>query len=266
GVMGGLEVQVAVLGDDPSAPGQAAALALLAESLRAAGVPEAPEIMRLPDEVALADLPVDADGLPVLGLADDTLAPTGFPDAGVFLVCGPPRSGRTTTLRSIAASVRRARPHAALAYFGSRTSPLISSVDWDFAAGTEDEAAELAGALLDKAMTEPIDPTSLVVVIEGIGDFVSSPADMPLQRLVKACRTHDQLVVAEGETSTLSGSWPLLQAVKASRCGIALQPDLLDGDTVFRTSFPRVTRAEFPEGRGLRVVGGRVTRVQVALP
>ncbi|MDO8307945.1 MAG: FtsK/SpoIIIE domain-containing protein [Actinomycetota bacterium] len=266
GVMGGLEVQVAVLGDDPSAPGQAAALALLAESLRATGVPEAPEIMRLPDEVALVDLPAEADGLPVLGLADDTLAPTGFPDAGVFLVCGPPRSGRTTTLRSIVASLRRARPQAALAFFGSRASSLLSSVDWDFAAGTEDEAAELAGTLLEKAIAEPIEPTSLVVVIEGISDFLSSPADLPLQRLIKACRTHDQLVIAEGETSSLSGSWPLLQAVKGPRCGMALQPDLLDGDSVFRTSFPRVTRAEFPEGRGLRVVGGRVTRVQVAVP
>ena len=73
-------------------------------------------------------------------------------------------------------------------------------------------------------------------------------------------------VIAEGETGTVGGSWPLLQAVKASRCGIVLQPDQMDGEMLFRTPFGRTTRAEFPAGRGLMVQGGRVHKVQVALP
>jgi S-DNA-T family DNA segregation ATPase FtsK/SpoIIIE len=40
----------------------------------------------------------------------------------------------------------------------------------------------------------------------------------------------------------------------------------MDGDTIFRTSFPRVSRAEFPPGRGILVHGGRLDRVQVAVP
>jgi len=58
----------------------------------------------------------------------------------------------------------------------------------------------------------------------------------------------------------------LLQAIKSSRAGIVLQPDQMDGDSLFKTPFPRTTRPEFPVGRGLMVQGGRVAKVQVALP
>ena len=73
-------------------------------------------------------------------------------------------------------------------------------------------------------------------------------------------------MIAEGETSSVTGSWPLLQAVKSSRCGVVLQPDQMDGDSLFKTPFPRTTRQEFPPGRGLMVQGGQVCKVQVALP
>jgi S-DNA-T family DNA segregation ATPase FtsK/SpoIIIE len=72
--------------------------------------------------------------------------------------------------------------------------------------------------------------------------------------------------VAEGDTAQLGSSWPLLQAVKVARHGIILQPDQSDGDAVLRTEFPRVSRGEFPPGRGLYVRAGRAVRVQVALP
>lgn len=39
----------------------------------------------------------------------------------------------------------------------------------------------------------------------------------------------------------------------------------MDGDTLFRTSFPRLNRAAFPQGRGLLVQDGAMARVQVAL-
>jgi S-DNA-T family DNA segregation ATPase FtsK/SpoIIIE len=83
--------------------------------------------------------------------------------------------------------------------------------------------------------------------------------------MLKACRTYDHFVIAEGETSTMSG-WGLIQTVKLNKYGIVLQPDQMDGDTVFGVAFPRVSRADFPVGRGLHVRSGRVLRVQVAVP
>jgi len=99
-----------------------------------------------------------------------------------------------------------------------------------------------------------------------VGEFLSTDADMPLQNLIKACRSVGVFVMAEGATSDVSGSWPLLQGIKASRHGLVLQPDQPDGDVLFKTAFPRVRRADFPPGRGLYVRQGRAVRVQVAMP
>ena len=105
-----------------------------------------------------------------------------------------------------------------------------------------------------------------MVVIESIGDLLNSDADLSLQDFMRACRSVGVFVIAEGETSSVTGSWPLLQAVKASRSGIVLQPDQMDGETLFKTPFPRTTRAEFPVGRGLMAYAGAVRKIQVALP
>ncbi len=74
------------------------------------------------------------------------------------------------------------------------------------------------------------------------------------------------MVIAEGETSVLGGAWPLLNAVKAARTGLALQPEQSDGAMVYKTDFPRSRRGDFPPGRGLLVEGGKVRLLQVALP
>jgi S-DNA-T family DNA segregation ATPase FtsK/SpoIIIE len=103
-------------------------------------------------------------------------------------------------------------------------------------------------------------------VLDGLGDFLNSDADYALQDLAKVCRANDVFVIADGETSEVGGSWPLLQAIKSSRYGLVLQPDQTDGDLLFRTPFGRMARADFPRGRGMFVHGGRARRVQVARP
>jgi S-DNA-T family DNA segregation ATPase FtsK/SpoIIIE len=74
------------------------------------------------------------------------------------------------------------------------------------------------------------------------------------------------VVIAEGETSVIGGAWPLLAAVKSARTGLALQPEQGDGQLVYKTDFPRGRRADYPQGRGLLVEGGRVRLLQVAIP
>jgi S-DNA-T family DNA segregation ATPase FtsK/SpoIIIE len=141
---------------------------------------------------------------------------------------------------------------------------LGGSRDWDIVVEDADEAATSAERLAAALATST--PGTWLVVIESPGDFLNGPADVPLQDLVKAARVSGQLVVAEGDTQSLGGSWGLVSAVRYSRRGIVLQPDQTDGDTLFRTPFPRVRRADFPQGRGLLVSEGRSARVQVALP
>ncbi len=146
--------------------------------------------------------------------------------------------------------------------FAAGNTSLESVAPWDVTCPDVEQAAEVAGALTDALRDAP--ERSWLVIIEGPADLVNTSADIVLQDLVKTARRSGQLVVAEGDTQSMSGSWPLQQAVRFSRRGLALQPDQADGDLVFRTPFPRIRRADFPQGRGLLVSEGRVQRVQVA--
>ena len=72
--------------------------------------------------------------------------------------------------------------------------------------------------------------------------------------------------MAEADTVTAPAAWQLYAELKTARAGLVLQPEETDGLALFRTPFPRVTRSEFPVGRGILVDSGRLARVQVAYP
>jgi S-DNA-T family DNA segregation ATPase FtsK/SpoIIIE len=105
----------------------------------------------------------------------------------------------------------------------------------------------------------------LAVVIEGLLGFAGTPAELPLVELLKAAGARGVPVLAEIETSAAASWSALSQSLKSARHGIALQPDQADGDNVFKTTFPRLARRDFPVGRGMYVAGGRALKVQVAL-
>ncbi|HEY3438862.1 MAG TPA: FtsK/SpoIIIE domain-containing protein, partial [Actinotalea sp.] len=257
------ELQVAVPGGRTSPAEQAREIEGLAARMRAAGVRPAPPIRRLPSLVELSGLPVAVGGLPVLGVADETLEPCGFEPHGTFLLAGLPGSGRTTVLGALSASLRRFLPQGRLYYVGSRRSPVHASGLWTEAAVTAEETAALARRLVADLVVPPADGEPIVLVIESITDFLGGPAEQPLTEAVKAARRNDHFVLAESETSTWGSAWPLVAEVRNGRRGLVLQPDHLDGDALFRTAFPRMGRAEFPPGRGVYVESGRLLRVQV---
>jgi S-DNA-T family DNA segregation ATPase FtsK/SpoIIIE len=263
GFLDGREVQVAVIGGDGDLSTQGSAIEQFGSALARHRVIVAPPIETLPARVALSELRAGGDR-PVVGLSDDTLAPLEFRPEGCFLVAGPPRSGRSTAVATMLRSLTRHRPGTELVLLGQRRSPLTSVVAWAAAAHGPTEIEQLAVKLTSRFAETA--GRSIVVVVEAIGELLDTEADMPLQQLLRVCRDHGAFVVAEGETSTVGGSWPLLQAVKSSRFGLVLQPDQMDGEMLFKTPFPRTTRPEFPAGRGLMVQGGQVCKVQVALP
>jgi len=90
--------------------------------------------------------------------------------------------------------------------------------------------------------------------------------DAALLGLIRSARRNGHLVIAESETQTWLSSWPLIGELRSERRGIALQPDQADGDSLFRTSFPRVRRTDFPVGRGLYVQTGHARTVQLPRP
>ncbi len=263
-IMAGTELQVAVLGGSADVTVQAQAVGRLAGSLRRQNVARAAPVGKLPSLVPLSDQPATVSGRPVLGVADDDLGPAAFTAQGTFLISGPPHSGRTTTIATLVMAIRRAHPASGLVFFGGKQSPLAGLGLWQQVATDTADVAD-AAAKLEEVVSRDACPR-LTVVIEGIADFLGGPADLPLAALIKALVGHGHLVVAEGETSTLSQSWPLLNAVKTARSGVALWPTQGDGLMIYKTDFPKFRPGEFPPGRGLLVENGRVRLVQMAIP
>jgi S-DNA-T family DNA segregation ATPase FtsK/SpoIIIE len=257
-------VQVAVLAGTSDVLAQAEAASKLAASMTKAGVESASSVERLAEILSFNDLPTEIDGLPVLGIESESLAPIGFTAVGSFLVSGPPGSGRTSALVALHHSLRRWKSEIAPIYIGNVRSSLPELPGWERIAVTHEEAAALI-AELDLHPSARRGSAKPVVFIEGVPDFVNGVADIPLQEFVKRVLDAGGFVVGEGETTALAGSYPLQQLVKSYRTGIALQPDQVDGTSLFRTNFPRSSRAEFPAGRGFFVSKGRAQIVQVPL-
>jgi len=296
GLHNGAEIQCAVLGGAGEVMTQAQAVSAFGDAMRAgpsvtragaqtgvragarAGVQagtragirggpgEAPPIQRLTRHVLIKDLACEVDGRPALGVGSTSLSALPFEPRGSFVVTGPSGSGRTTSLASVAQSLHRWNPAMTLYLVTPRRSSELAALpDWkEVAAGTDDVVAfatRLRGELHDGVHLAP-----MAVVVERTDDLAGTAAESPLAGLVKACLDHDLFVVAEGEAIFFSSSFGLPGLLKTSRSGLALQPDGVEGQTVFRSSFPAFNRMDQPEGRGFLVQRGRPEMVQVALP
>ena len=261
-----LEAQVAVFGGTGNVADQARAVERLAKTMRDNGIAQAPGVESLADEIALSGILPAGTGSVVIGIADDDLQPFAINPEGAFMLTGPPASGRSTALATLSQSLRTALPDAELYYFGNAKSTLSRRAGWTKTATGPDAAAELAKELLERAQQPATASARMCIIIESISDFLSTSADQDLTAVIKAAKRNDHFVVGESENSTWSQSWPLLMEFKAARRGFALQPEPHEGDLLFKTTFPRAKRAEFPEGRGNFVQAGKVRRVQLALP
>lgn len=261
-IVDGLETQVAVVGGSSNVVEQSKTLAGLADAIARTGRAPAAPVGILGTEIAPDTLPKDVAGLPVLGISDDTLEPIGFEPSGAFLLAGPPASGRTSALGWLIRSIDTAVPKVTRYYIGNTRSVIGNSKGWAGTARTVEEATELAKKLtVDVA--DPDQKTKIVVVIEQIGDFLSTAADGSLVELIKAVKRTDHFLIGESETTAWSSSWPLLGEIKSARTGLLLQPDGIEGETILRTALPRVSRQEFPPGRGYFIARGKAVRVQL---
>ena len=265
GLCDGMEIQVAVLGGSADVLDQDVAMRKFAAAMENAGAIAAPPVRKLDEEVLLSELESQVNDRPVFALAAETLSEASFDPSGTFTVAGPPGSGRTTALWTLAASLRRWRPECRLVYFGSKRSPLAGYEGWDRVALDVAQAAELAPEVASLLGETSGNGTPGAVFIESLVEFVQGAADAPMQDMIKRVLDAGHLVVTEGEPTPLAGLQPLLQAARSSRVGLVLQPEQTDG-TLFRAQFPRLRRTDFPPGRGLYLArGGQPAIVQVAL-
>lgn len=264
GILDGRETQVAVLGGDPNVAIQAREIDALAESMAKAGVAAAPGVERLSTYIPLEGLSAEA-GAVVVGVADDNLLPVSIDPAGPFVVAGPPGSGRTSVLRTIAASLATARPKVERHLLSPRRSPLARWDGWTSSADATDDLEKSVAALSKTLAKGGLAPGALSIFLENLADFAGTSVEYDLEALVKSALKQEQFVVAETETSTWSQAYAIGQPLRAGRKGLLVQPDEGDGDLLLNTSLGRVPRGSLPVGRGFLVAQGRARKIQVAL-
>ena len=264
GILDGEEVQIAVLGGDGNVAIQGREMEALAEAMIKAGVPAAPPVERLSDRIPASSLPSTAGTQIVIGIADDDLRPVTIETSGPFLIAGPPGSGRTNALETIARGTSALSNPPQLFLLSPRRSSLTRSKIWkrsgDSAVDTSSIIAELG-----RVVEQGLEPGRVALFVENLADFGSSGDEYELERVIKALLKNQQFVVAESETSSWSQAYSLAQPLRAGRRGLLLQPDESDGDLLLNTSLGRIRRGSLPVGRGFSVAQGRVRRLQVAL-
>jgi S-DNA-T family DNA segregation ATPase FtsK/SpoIIIE len=266
GLLNGAEIQCAVLGGSSEVTMQAGAAIEFGEAMRAAGVRQVPPIRSLTSRAHLSELPAEVGGRPVLGVGSTTLAALQFEPRGSFVVTGPSGSGRTTSLSCLAQSLLRWNPVMRLYLVTPRRSRELASLPcWTEVAAGADAIVAMA-ARLQGELHEGTHQGPMAIVVERMDDVAGTAAEMPLSALVKTALDLERFVVAEGETIFFSSSFGLPGLLKTSRSGLALQPDGVEGQSVFRTAFPVFNRDDQPAGRGFLVQRGRPEMLQVALP
>jgi S-DNA-T family DNA segregation ATPase FtsK/SpoIIIE len=262
GILGGYEVQLAVLGGDSNLALQAREVHKLSEAMLRQGLDRAPRIQRLPEQVDLDVLPAGSPDLPVIGVDNETLQPAEIMAKGPLLLSGPPGSGRTVALVTLAYALRRSNPDTELVYIGSRRSAVASLPIWNRSVvGAED----LAAIIEDLMEHSSGNPGKVAIFIEGLTEFTDTVAESGVSQLVTASIKADQWVVGESETSTWSSAWSLSQPFKSGRRGLLVNPGDIEGDSLLNTSLGRVS-PEFIPGRGYIVGRGKARKLQIALP
>ncbi|HEY5223124.1 MAG TPA: FtsK/SpoIIIE domain-containing protein [Microbacteriaceae bacterium] len=257
------EMQFAVHGADANVAVQAREIHRLAESMRRQGITGAPAVQRLPERIALQELPAQVAGAPVIGAADASLQPVGVLARGAFMLAGLPGSGRTTALETLARAVARADPSRPLMLLSPRSSRLAGVLNWHHAAQNPAEVAILASTLREELAAGRL--VGGAIFVADITEFTGSEAEQELDQLIREALRAELLVIGEAESSTWSQAYTLAQPFKSARRGLVLVPGEMDGDLLFGTQLGRFRRVDFPPGRGFLIEKGRATKLQIAI-
>ena len=154
----------------------------------------APGVGVLPDELRREALacPSTPERL-VFAMGDTDLAPRALTLAqGHVLVTGPPRSGKTTTLATIAQAASAAR--LPLFHVHVRPTPLGHAPFWGKVARGAERRRGAARARRSQAL--PKLGKRVVVVVDDLGELADTEADTALVELLRLGREHPVTIIA----------------------------------------------------------------------
>ncbi|WP_018653547.1 FtsK/SpoIIIE domain-containing protein [Actinomadura flavalba] len=274
------ESQIGLLGDDASGTAQVTALQEIAR-ISVARYGKLPRRQRplhvdeLPVRVTYREaMALDPDFLApsalwaLAGVGGDTLAPVGIDllnEGPGFVVAGPPRSGRSTTLRTIVHSLLDPAVAGGLVpvvLVTPRRSPLrlLAGRPGVLAVlGADADAGELEAAVRAEHR--------YVVVVDDAEMLEDTDFDDALRDVLRTARDGEHAVVLGGTTADLArGYRGFLPDARRSRSGLLLSVDSPEDGDLFGLRLPRNAPLGGPTGRGLFVATATTTQIQVALP
>jgi S-DNA-T family DNA segregation ATPase FtsK/SpoIIIE len=264
-VSGSVEVQVATLGasDDPEDQWQAISALIDDVATELDGWHVQP-VQDMPAHVSFEGLK-PPDRMQVgIGVGDDELGEYRIDLASDhFLVAGPPRSGRSTALRTISSGIANSEDRPALLLLAPRRSLLHELSVWDASTANIFDLAAVE-AILAVAEARLAAGSWVVVVADDIEDF-PDPISQLLESWARRGREEPIRIVAAGDNRAMLRSYSgLASELRRSKCGLLLCADLnVDGDLLgvrLRSEAESIVGA----GRGFAVRGGAVELIQVA--
>ncbi|MFC6931797.1 FtsK/SpoIIIE domain-containing protein [Actinomadura yumaensis] len=247
------ESQIGLLGDDPSGTAQVAALQEIARACvsrygrlprrqRPLHVDELPVRVTYREAMAYEpDLLAPSALWALVGVGGDTLAPVGIDllnEGPGFAVAGPPRSGRSTTLRTIVHSLLDPAVGGGLVpvvLVTPRRSPLRQLAGRPGVLGVltgDAEADDLEAAIGDEHR--------YAVVVDDAELLDESELDDALRDVLRTARDGEHAVVIGGTTEDLGrGYRGFMSDTRRSRSGVLLSIDSPDDGDLFGLRLPR---------------------------
>ncbi|WIB13588.1 ATP-binding protein [Curtobacterium sp. MCPF17_052] len=171
------------------------------------------------------------------------------------MVAGPARSGKSSVLLALAESARNTegvRP--SVWAICDRRSPLATGSFDRIAVGADEVPALLAGIRLERG--------PVLLLIDDAERF--DDGDQSIASLLSTERP-GLCVVASGRSADLRSMYShWTRAVRKSRCGVLLQPDVDYDGELLGVTLPRRSPVALTVGRGYAASGGAVRLVQTA--
>lgn len=263
-IQGSTEVQVAVLAaPDPDVEHRA--LLDAATRARETWPGRAPRLAPMPAAVPSDALPVPPTPwvLP-FGIGDADVAPLALDLTDSHaLVTGPPRSGRTSLLETLAAVALRSGSPVALALVSPRRRAEAERIPWDVAPVDATSAADLARGLA--AISALLAQGRSVLCLVDDGDGLTDAASTALEELSRRGRDEPlRMIAAVDNRWALRAYSGVVPELRRSKQGVLLMPDVeLDGDLLGVRLRPSLERVGLP-GRGFLVSRGAFELVHVA--
>jgi S-DNA-T family DNA segregation ATPase FtsK/SpoIIIE len=259
------EIQVACVADDHTGAGQAEAISAESRQLARAGGPVVPSLPELPESLVLAQPSAQKLTAP-LGVADLTLDVLEVDiKRQNLVVTGPPLSGKSTALATVARGLRASSPDLRLLAIGSAASPLADLDIWDEAGFARARLTEVLRQLADDvADDESIDPR-VVLFVDAAEDVDDRDVTKILEPLTKIdCL---RLAVACEPTSIAKAYSGWLSALRRNRSAVMFQPESPNAvDTTIGVKPALRPAQEFPPGRAILAANRRWALIQVGEP